>query len=161
MMLVGLGEILVVLIIRPLRFVLGGERTPVGRAFHRFERWLLDHLHVMGAEARMRHELDVHGQATSFLAQGVSDQTGSMPSVRDTVQRVRDETGANIAASQRSSQLRGKPELKRGQRQVASSGGDRSEEIHEAMLRAQREQRRQEERSRRQGSRREGNRHRR
>ncbi|MXX48836.1 MAG: hypothetical protein F4Z38_11135 [Chloroflexi bacterium] len=149
MMLVGLGEILVVLIIRPLRFVLGGERTPVGRAIHRFERWLLDHLHVMGAEARMRHELDLHGQATSFLAQGISEQSGSMPSMSDTVQRVRDETGANIAASQRSSQLRGEPELKRGQRQVASTGGDRSDEIHEAMLRAQREQRRESERGRR------------
>ena len=148
-MLVGLGEILVVLIIRPLRFVLGGERTPVGRAIHRFERWLLDHLHVMGAEARMRHELDLHGQATSFLAQGISEQSGSMPSMSDTVQRVRDETGANIAASQRSSQLRGEPELKRGQRQVASTGGDRSDEIHEAMLRAQREQRRESERGRR------------
>ena len=158
MMLVGIGEILVVLIIRPLRFVLGGERTRLGRAMQRFERWLLGHLHVMGAEARMRHELDLHGQATSFLAQGVSDQSGSMPSVSDTVQRVRDETGANIAASQRSSHLRGEPELKRGQRQVASTGGDRSEEIHEAMLRAQREQRRQEERSRRQDSRRSGNR---
>ncbi|MYD74794.1 MAG: hypothetical protein F4Y11_11535 [Chloroflexi bacterium] len=149
MMLVGLGEILVVLIIRPLRFVLGGERTPVGRAIHRFERWLLDHLHVMGAEARMTHELDLHGQATSFLAQGISEQSGSMPSMSDTVQRVRDETGANIAASQRSSLLRGEAELKRGQRQVASTGGDRSEEIHEAMLRAQREQRRQSERGRR------------
>ncbi|MYJ58355.1 MAG: hypothetical protein F4088_05730 [Chloroflexi bacterium] len=149
MMLVGLGEILVVLIIRPLRFVLGGERTPVGRAIHRFERWLLDHLHVMGAEARMRHELDLHGQATSFLAQGISEQSGSMPSMSDTVQRVRDETGANIAASQRSSQLRVEPELKRGQRQVASTGGDRSAEIHEAMLRAQREQRRESERGRR------------
>jgi len=149
MMLVGLGEILVVLIIRPLRFVLGGERTPVGRAIHRFERWLLDHLHVMGAEARMRHELDLHGQATSFLAQGISEQSGSMPSVSDTVQRVRDETGANAAASQRTSQLQDRAELKRGQKQVASTGGDRSEEIHEAMLRAQREQRRQSERGRR------------
>ena len=159
-MLVGLGEILVVLFIRPLRWSFGGERTRLGRAMQRFERWLLDHLHVIGAEARMRHELDLHGQATSFLAQGVSEQTGSMPSVSDTVQRVRDETGANIAASQRSSQLRGEPELKRGQRQVESTGGDRSEEIHEAMLRAQREQRRQEESSRRLGSRRSGNRER-
>lgn len=153
MMLVGIGEILVVLIIRPLRLLLGGERTRLGRAMQRFERWLLDHLHVMGAEARMRHELDLHGQATSFLAQGMSEQTGSLPSVSDTVQRVRDETGANIAASQRSSQLRGEAELKRGQRQVESTGGDRSDEIHEAMLRAQREQRRQEERSRRAGHR--------
>jgi len=149
MMLVGLGEILVVLIIRPLRLLFGGERTPLGRALHRVEGWLLDHLHVMGAEARMRHELDLHGQATSFLAQGISEQSGSMPLMSDTVQRVRDETGANIAASQRSSQLRGEAELKRGQRQVASTGGDRSEEIHEAMLRAQREQQRQSERGRR------------
>ena len=149
MMLVGLGEIFVVLFIRPLRFLLGGERTPLGRATQRFERWLLHHLHVMGAEARMRHELDLHGQASSFLAQGLSEQSSSMPSVSDTVQRVRDETGANIAANQRTSQLQGDAELKRGQRQVASTGGDRSEEIHEAMLRAQREQRRQSERGRR------------
>jgi len=153
MMMIGLGEILVVLFIRPLRWLLGGERTRLGRAIHRFERWLLDHLHVMGAEARMRHELDLHGQATSFLAQGVTEQTGSMPSVSDTVQRVRDETGANVAARQRASQLQGEAELKRGQRHVASTGGDRSEEIHEAMLQAQREQRRQEERSRRHGER--------
>ena len=141
MMLIGLGEIFVVLIIRPLRFVLGGKRTPIGRAMQRFERWLLDHLHVMGAEARMRHELDLHGQASSFLAQGISEQSSSMPTVNDTVQRVRNETGANIAASQRSSQLQGEAELKRGRKQVTSAGGDRSDEIHEAMLQAQRKQR--------------------
>ncbi|MYE06297.1 MAG: hypothetical protein F4Y04_03600 [Chloroflexi bacterium] len=149
MMLVGLGEIFVVVIIRPLRLVLGGERTSPGRAAHRLERWLLHHLHVMGAESRMRHELDLHGQASSFLSQGMSDHSRAMPSVSDTVQRVRDQTGANIAARQRASQLQGEAELKRGQRHVASTGEDRSADIHEAMLQAQREQRRESERGRR------------
>ena len=84
-MVIGLGEIFVVLVIRPLRFLLGGERTPLGRGILRFEQWILRHLHIMGAESRMRHELDMHGQASSFLAEGLSDHSRSMPSLGDTV----------------------------------------------------------------------------
>lgn len=149
MMMIGLGEILVVVLIRPLRFLLGGERTPPGRGILRFENWILHHLHVMGAESRMRYELDMHGQASSFLAEGMTDHSRAMPSVGDTVQRVRDETGANLEASQRSSQWQGGGELKRGRRQVDSSGGDRSDDIHEAMLQAQRESNHRAERQRR------------
>ncbi len=151
MMVIGLGEIIVVLLIRPLRWLVGGQRTPVGRTVLRFENWTLHHLHVMGAESRMRYELEMHGQATGFLADGLSDPGSAMPSVTvsSTVQRVRDETGANLEASRRSSELHGGAELKRGQRQVESKGGDRSEDIHAAMLQAQREQSRRAERERR------------
>ena len=137
---VALGEIFVVLFIRPIRFLCGGQRTALGRALWRFEHWLLRHLHVMGAESRMRYELEMHGQATGFLAEGLTDQTSAMPTTSDTIQRVRDETGATLEASARSSQLRETPELKRGQRQVESRGGDRSDDIQEAMLQAQRRQ---------------------
>ena len=149
MMVIGLGEIFVVLVIRPLRFLLGGERTPLGRGVLRFEEWILRHLHVMGAESRMRHELDMHGQASSFLAEGLSDHSRSMPSLGDTVGRVRAETGADVEQSVRSSRLQEPSELGRGQRQVESSGGDRSDDIQEAMLRAQREQNQRAERDRR------------
>ena len=137
-MVIGLGEIVVVLIIRPLRFLLGGRRTPAGRAVLRFEQWILRQLHVMGAESRMRHELDMHGQASSFLSEGMSDHSKAMPTIGETLQRVRSETGADVEESVRSSRLQAPSELGRGQRQVDSSGGERSEDIHEAMLQAQR-----------------------
>ena len=149
MMVIGLGEILVVALIRPLRFLLGGERTALGRGILRFENWILRHLHVMGAESRLRHELEMHGQASSFLAEGMSDHAKAMPSVGSTLERVRDETGANLEARQRSTTLQGETELRRGQRQVESSGGDRSDEIHEAMLEAQRRRNQLAERERR------------
>lgn len=150
MMMVGLGEIFVVILLRPLRFLLGGERTPLGRAILRLENWILHHLHVMGAESRMRYELEMHGQASSFLAEGMSDHSKAMPSIGSTLERVREETGANLEAKQRSTKFQGQSDLRRGQRQVDSSGGgDRSEDIHEAMLRAQRRQNQEAERARR------------
>ncbi len=148
-MVIGLGEIFVVVILRPLRFLCGGDRTPMGRGIHRAEEWILGHLHVMGAESRMRHELDMHGQASSYLAEGMSDHSKSMPSIGDTVQRVRTETGADLAEHVRSSDLHEPSELGRGQRQVEASGGDRTDDIHEAMLRAQREKNQRAERDRR------------
>ena len=156
MMVIGLGEIIVVVIVRPLRFLLGGERTAPGRAVLRFEHWILRHLHVMGAESRMRHELDMHGQASSFLAEGMTDHSRSMPSIGDTLQRVRSETGADVEQSVRSSRLQAPSELGRGQRQVESSGGDRSEDVREAMLQAQRQQNQRAARERRQSLRRRG-----
>ena len=149
MMMVGLGEIVVIVLLRPLRFLLGGDRTPLGRGILRFENWILRHLHVIGAESRMRYELEMHGQASSFLAEGMSDHSKTMPSVGSTLERVREETGANLEASQRSTKLQGQSDLRRGQRRVDSGGGDRSEDIHEAMLRAQREKNQRAERERR------------
>lgn len=150
MMMVGLGEIIVLVVIRPLRFLLGGERTPPGRAVLRFEQWILRQLHVIGAESRMRHELDMHGQASSFLSEGMSDPSKTMPTIADTVNRVRAESGADLEESVRSSRLQAPSELGRGQRQVESSGGERSEDIHEAMLQAQRIKNQRAERERRQ-----------
>ena len=155
MMVIGLGEIVVVALIRPLRFLFGGERTPLGRAILRFENWILHHLHVMGAESRMRYELEMRGQASSFLAEGLSDHSSAMPSGSSTLERVRDETGASLEARQRSTALQGQGELRRGQRQVESSGGDRSDDIHEAMLQAQRRRNQLVERERRHNLRRE------
>ena len=149
MMMVGLGEIVVVVLLRPLRFLLGGERTPLGRAILRFENWILHHLHVMGAESRMRYELEMHGQASSFLAEGLSDHSKTMPGVGNTIERLRDETGATHADAQRSNELHQATDLKRGQRRVDSTGGNRTEDIHEAMLQAQRRQNQQAERERR------------
>lgn len=154
MMMVGLGEIVVVVLLRPLRFLLGGQRTPLGRGLLRFENWILHHLHVMGAESRMRYELEMHGQASSFLAEGMTDHAKTMPSVGSTLERVREETGANLEASQRTTKLQGESELRRGQRQVESGGGERSEDIHEAMLQAQRRQNQQDQRDRRRNLRR-------
>ena len=149
MMMIALGEILVVLLIRPVRFLFGGARTPIGRAALRFEHWLLHHLHIMGAESRMRDELGRHGAATSFLADGLSDQTSVLPSTSDTVQRIRSESGADHDEAMQSAERFGQPELERGQRHVESRGGDRTDDIHEAMLQAQREKRQRTERERR------------
>ena len=154
MMMVGLGEIVVVVLIRPLRFLLGGERTPLGRGMLRFEHWILHHLHVMNAESQMRYELDRHGQAASFLASGATDQTSAMQSTSDTVQRARRESGADHGEAMRSAERFGQSELERGQRHVESRGGDRSEDIQEAMLQAQREQNQRAERERRSRARR-------
>ena len=104
----------------------------------------------------MRHELDMHGQASSFLAEGMTDHSRSMPSIGDTLQRVRSETGADVEQSVRSSRLQAPSELGRGQRQVESSGGDRSEDVREAMLQAQRQQNQRAARERRQSLRRRG-----
>ncbi len=140
MLMIGIGEILVVLLLRPLRFLLGGQRTPPGRAALRFERWILHQLHIMGAESRMRDELERHGGASAFLADGLSDQTNVIGSVNDTVQRVRNETGADQHDSLERARRRQAAELGRGSRQVESRGGNRSDDIHQAMLQAQRRQ---------------------
>lgn len=149
MMMVGLGEILVVVLIRPLRFMLGGERTPLGRTILRFENWILHHLHVIGAESRMRYELERHGQAASFLASGATDQTSALQSTNEAMQRARRESGADHGEAMRAAEQRSEPELARGRRHVESRGGDRSEDIHEAMLRAQRTKNQRAERERR------------
>ncbi len=153
MFIIALGEIVVVVVLRPLRFILGGQRTAPGRIVLRFEQWLLRHLHVMGAESRMRYELEMHGQATGFLAESLTDQSVGMASTSETITRVRDQTGANLEASQRSAQLQEGAELRRGQRRVESTGNGRSDDIHAAMLQAQRERNRQAERRRRQSRR--------
>ena len=150
MMLVGMGEIVVVVLIRPLRLLLGGQRTALGRSILRFENWILHHLHVINAESQMRYELEKHGQAASFLASGATDQTSAMPSTSDAVNRARREAGADHGEAMRSAGRFEPPELKRGRRQVESRGGDRSDDIQEALIQAQREQNRQAERERRQ-----------
>ena len=137
-MIIALGEILVVLLLRPIRFVAGGQKTAIGRGILRFENWILHHLHIMGAESKMRYELEKSGQASGYLADGLTDQTSVMPKVSDTVERMRRETGATHADALRSNQLHDDPELNRGQRHVGTTGGDRSDDIHEAMLQAQR-----------------------
>ena len=159
MMIIGLGEIFVVLVIRPLRFLVGSDKTPFGRALHRFENWILHHLHVMGAESRMRYELELQGQSSSFLAESLSDPAGSsaLPSTSDTIERTRRETGAEHHQALQGADQLGDRELSRGQRQVESrGGGDRSEDVHEAMLQAQRKQNQQAERQRRHNLRRRG-----
>lgn len=149
MMVIAIGEVIVVVALRPIRFLLGGRRTPLGRAVLRFENWILHHLHIMGAESRMRYELELHGQASGFLAEGLSNQANVMENVNDTVQRVRNETGAqHQSALDRAKEDPG-PALRQGQRQVESRGGERSEDIQEALLQAQRRQRQEEERARR------------
>ena len=152
MMVIAIGEVIVVVVLRPIRFLLGGQRTPLGRAVLRFENWILHHLHIMGAESRMRHELEMHGQASGFLAEGLSNQANVMQSLDDTVNRVRDETGASHQDSLDTARQQATRSLRRGQRQVESRGGQRSDDIHDAMLEAQRRQRREEERARRRQS---------
>ena len=149
MMMVGLGEILVVVVLRPLRFLFGGQRTPLGRATLRVEDWLLHHLHVIGAESQMRYELEKQGQVSGILAEGLTDQTGMTQNTGDTLNRMRRDTGATHADALRTNELQDNPNLKRGQRQVESSRGDRSHDIHEAMLQAQREKNQQADRARR------------
>lgn len=149
MMLVAFGEVIVVVLIRPIRFLCGGERTAIGRAVMRFERWILHHLHVINAESQMRHELGRHGAAASFLADGLSDQSQVLPSTSDTVERIRRDSGADHDEALQSAQQADRRELSRGQRHVDSRSGDRSTDIHEAMLEAQREQRHNAERARR------------
>ena len=158
MFVVALGEILVLVLLRPLRFVTGGERTLIGRALLRFERWLLRQLHVMGAEERMRYELEQHGNAAATLAEGLSDKISTLPSTSDTIERARRESGANHDEALNAEARFAERELGRGQRRVDSGNGDRSTDIHQAMLEAQRRQQqtqqRQTRRARRHSSRR-------
>ena len=149
MMLVALGEILVVVLVRPLRFLCGGERTAIGRLLHRVEEWLLHQLHVINAESRMRYEIEKHGEASAFLADGLSDGSSSMPSTGEAVERARRVAGADQGEAMRAANRFGHADLGRGQRQVETRGGDRSEDIQEALLEAQRRQNRDAERERR------------
>ncbi len=143
MFVVALGEILVLVLLRPLRFVTGGERTPIGRALLRFEGWLLRQLHVMGAEARMRYELEQHGNAAATLAEGLSANISTLPSTSDTIERARRESGANHDDALSAEARVAERTLRRGQRRVDSGSGDRSTDIHQAMLEAQRRQQQQ------------------
>ena len=131
---------------RPIRFVFGGERTLIGRGALKVEHWLLHYLHVMGAEAKMRHEIEMHGSASGFLAEGLTDQLSSLPSNDEVVQRARRDSGADTGEAIRASTRFEEQELGRGQRQVESFGGDRSRDIHETMLHAQRKERQRAER---------------
>lgn len=154
MLMVALGEILVVFLVRPIRFIFAGDKTPVGRAIHRFESWLLHHLHVINAESRMRYELELQGKATAFLTSNVTDGSGVIQSTSETADRARRVSGADHGEAMRSAERFGERDLSRGQRHVETRGGERSEDIHEAMLRAQRRQNQQAERERRRQSRR-------
>ncbi len=149
MFVIGLGEIFVLAVIRPLRLLMGGRRTPFGRGMLRIENWILHHLHIMGAESRIRYEVELHGQASGFLAEGLSNQTNVMQNMDDTMTRIRGETGADHHASLEESKRDDGPELRRGQRQVESRGGERSDDIHKAMLEAQRRKDQETERARR------------
>jgi hypothetical protein len=148
MLMVALGEILVVVLIRPIRMLLGGQRTSPGRLVYRLENWLLHHLHIIGAESKMRYELEQHGDTAAFLSEGLSDHSGLVNDLGDTLERTRLETGATHADALKLSELHGERDLKRGQRQVDARGGDRTDDIHEAMLQAQRDARRREDRER-------------
>ena len=153
MLLVAIGEILVVLLVRPLRWLSGGERTRLGRGLLRFERWLLHHLHVINAESLMRDELDRHGQATSFLAEGVQDQSGLTSSTSETLTRVRKQVGADHQLGQtEGNAAEAGIRVRRpyaGEAKVAPTGGSRSADMQAALQEAQRRQERQQQQARR------------
>ena len=150
---VAVGEILIVVVIRPLRWLLGGERTRIGRVIFRAETWLLNQLHAMGAESRMRHELEMHGQASAYLAESLSNPQDAVPSVSETLERTRRQTGADELRDKQRQEASHPTELRRAPRQVASAGGDRSADIQRELLEAQRRQRAEAERARRRQSR--------
>jgi len=152
MILVAMGEILVVVLLRPLRWLTGGDRTPIGRALHRFEGWVLRHLHVIHSESRMRQELSLHGGATASMASGLTDHSHLSGSTSDTIERMRDQTGATVEDRARASELQGSGRIGTGRRRVDSSGGDRSDDIQQALLEAQRRQNQEAERARRRRS---------
>ncbi len=154
MIVIAIGEVLVIVLLRPLRWLLGGKRTIVGRAMLRVEEWLLRQMHVMGAEARMRYELEMRGDVSAALSYGgVNEQSNLVGSTSDTVERTRRDTGAHIEDRERAARLQGSGSVSRGPRRVDSSGGDRTDDIHQAMLEAQRRQQAEEERARRRQSR--------
>ena len=150
MIVIAIGEVLVIVLLRPLRWLLGGKRTLIGRAILRIEEWLLRQMHVMGAEARMRYELEMRGDVSAALSYGgVNEQSTLVGSTSDTVDRARRDTGAHIEDRARAARLQGSGSVSRGPRRVDSSGGDRTNDIHHALLEAQRRQRAEEERYRR------------
>lgn len=149
MLIVALGEIVVVVVIRPLRWLLGGLRTPFGRGLLRLENWLLNQLHIMGAESKMRYELEMHGESSAFLAESLSNPHNTMPSASETLERARRETGADELNDMQRQQSASAPSMRRGPRQVESSGGDRSDDIQREMLEAQRRQNQQADRAHR------------
>ena len=149
MILVAMGELLVVLLLRPLRWLSGGERTPIGRALHRFEGWVLRHLHVIDSESRMRQELSLHGGVTGTLASGLTEQSKLAGSTSDTIERMRNRTGATVEDRARAAELQGSGPIGAGRRQVDSGGGNRSDDIQQALLEAQRRRNQEAERARR------------
>ncbi|MCY3568807.1 MAG: hypothetical protein OXH38_09290 [Chloroflexi bacterium] len=152
MILVAMGEIVVVVLLRPLRWLSGGDRTPIGRALQRFEGWVLRHLHVIDSESRMRQELSLHGGATGTLASGLTEQSNLAGTTSDTIERMRNQTGATVEDRARASELQGSGRIGAGRRPVDSGGGNRSDDIQQALLEAQRRQNQEAERARRRRS---------
>ena len=104
----------------------------------------------MGAESKMRYELEKSGQASGFLAEGLTDQTNVMPGRSATPSNECDAKPAPRTPTHCApTSYKMIPNSVRGQRQVEPTGGDRSDDIHEAMLQAQRRQDQLEERARR------------
>ncbi|MXV80876.1 MAG: hypothetical protein F4007_09510 [Chloroflexi bacterium] len=152
MILVAMGEIVVVVLLRPLRLLSGGDRTPIGRGLHRFEGWVLRHLHVIHSESRMRQELSLHGGATASLASGLTEQSNLAGSTSDTIERMRNQTGATAEDHARASELQSSGRISTGRGRVDSSGGNRSDDIQQALLEAQRRQSQDAEQARRRRS---------
>ncbi len=137
----ALFEIVILLVVRPLRFLVGLVSKRAAQPLQRVEDWLLHQAHAIGVESRTRYEVEKAGEARAFLASGLTDRSDAVSSLQgDTVEQARRLSGADQALPQ--SPEDADPSLRRGPRQVeAREGQTRSEEMQEALLRAQREQR--------------------
>lgn len=145
----ALFEIIILLVIRPVRFLLGLVSKRAANRLQRVEEWLLHQSHAMGVESRTRYEVEKSAEAKAHLASGLTDQSRNVPSLRgDAMEQARRLSGADQAVPHSAEDA--DPGLKRGPRQVeARQGQTRSEEMQKALLQAQREQRARAERERR------------
>lgn len=138
----ALFEIIILLVVRPLRFLLSLVSKRAADRLQRLEEWLLHQVHAMGVEARTVYELEKRGEAKAHLASGAIDQSSAdIPGIRgDGTEQARRLAGARLSES--AGQADDARNLKRQPRQVeAREGQSRSEEMQEALLRAQREER--------------------
>ena len=145
----ALFEISILLVIRPVRFMLGVVHKRAAHRLQRVEEWLLHQSHAMGVESRTRYEVEKSAEAKAHLASGLSDQSRNVPVLRgDAIEQARRLSGADQAVPRSADDT--DTSFKRGPRQVeVREGQTRSEEMQEALLRAQREQRARAERERR------------
>ena len=138
----ALFEILILVLVRPLRLLVGLLSKRAAQPLQRVEDWLLHQVHAMGVEARTVYELEKRGEAKAHLASGTFDKSSAdIPGMSgDATEHARRLAGAPMGES--TEQSDDPRSLKRQPTQVeARTGQTRSEEMQDALLRAQREER--------------------
>ena len=137
----ALFELLILLLVRPPRILVGLFSKRAGNRLKRIEDWMLHQTHALGVEQQTVWELEKRAQATMTMESGTFTGGDNLPSLKgDATKLARRHAGAPLEASP--DQTAHDQDLESGPRQVEGREGQtRSEEMQEALLRAQREER--------------------